>query len=301
MITINYLDRTINSNLFSSVQLLKFNGPTIYCFNLTKWFGKLQGPVLPNRGEIIALSSIIVRYRSELINIYSNQEVNSDHTLETWRSRYKNLKYLEQCSTMNDLLHNEISAIEENLTTIKSKIMIKNFPSVLFSENDKNVSIILGDDEIDFEKHVLAIVSNSNDGLKVISFRKASSKTHFKEIIKQSNDHNLLIYYSSCSENDDEITAEGPWILLPASVRNFAASNKDYTPKVEENTKEKTEEHVVQSASSDDLNELIIDEDGYTCPYCENNKRFKKKFGLTNHVNHLHPDKVDEYRKAYKD
>lgn len=298
MISVNYLDSIVNGNLYSSVQLLKQTGSIICCFNITKWFGKPLGFPLENRGELIALASIVQRYRTELINVYSKHRFTNESTIDTWRSKYKNIKYHPQCDTIDAFLRNEILIVSENLQTISSSIMIKNFPSILFTENDKNVSLILGDDDLDFEKHIIAVISNSSEGLKVIGFRKAVSKSHLQEIIKQANTHNLLLYYSQFQETDKEIVAEGPWILLPASLRSFTPANKNVVQEVQEEPKKSTEKVFQEPSTKED--DIIIDEEGFACPFCEDNKRFKKRFGLTNHVNHLHPDKIDEYKRAYQ-
>ena len=294
---INYADVICGGQVYCAVDILRKRNDIYYHLLLIRWFGEYSGNMAGARGEMVALAAIDPKFRGETITIAPTTTQKIDSYLAEWRAKYKSLQYSDVVKPIHDLLKAEVSVIHDlKDRLILGKIMAKNLPSVLFCQDDRGISMMLGTEELPIDKVVLCLVKQDESGkFTVIGFRRATHKNHLKEIIKQSNDHNLLLYYSPFTTNGTEIIAEGPWILLPASLRSFNP-NKELTNDVVMSTDGEPTETI--TTIEEPTEELVIDENGLTCPYCE--KPLKSTFGLTNHINHKHPDRKEEYERAYK-
>ena len=300
---VNYVDVICGGQVYCAVDVLRKCSDVYYHLLLIRWFGEYSGSIAGARGEMVALAAINPKFRNETVTIAPTTTQKIDSHLVEWRLKYKSLQYSDTNKPIDDLLKSEVLVMHDlKDRLILGKIMAKNIPSVLFCQNDKGISLMLGTEELPVDKVVLCLVKQDEAGrFTVIGFRRATHKNHLKEIIKQSNDHNLLLYYSSFTTNDTEIVAEGPWILLPASLRSFSP-NKELANDVIMSTDSESIEtsdvtiETVPEGTQD--YELVINENGLTCPYCE--KPLKSTFGLTNHINHKHPDRKEEYERAYK-
>lgn len=299
MISVNYVDVVYNNQVYCAIDIIRNDNNIYYHLLLVKLFGAYDGSMLPARGEMIALAAINPKFRNELVKIAPNINCKPTDDLNLWRSKYRSLQYSTIQPELHSLLTSEIILIYQSKEiSMLGKIMAKNLPSVMLTANDKGISLILGSDanDLPYDKIVLCLVKQLElSEPKIIGFRRPTSKQHLLEIIKQANDHNLLIYYSSFTISGKEILAEGPWILLPASLRNFTLTQTNESLIDEQNVEQNV---LCDEITNDDKPELIEDDDGLTCPFCD--KKLKSLFGLTNHVNHKHPSKKEEYERAYK-
>lgn len=327
MIFVNYVDTIYNNQVYCAVDIIKNDGNVYYHLLLIKWFGAYDGSLSQGRGEMLALAAINPKFRNENIIIAPSINQKPDEYLHTWRLKYKSLQYVGIQPELRSILTSEVALInEESEISILGKIMAKNLPSVVLTEDDRGISLMLGAEtgDLPYDKVVLCLVKQTElSEPKIIGFRRPTSKKHLFEIIKQANEHNLLVYYSSFTISGKEIVAEGPWILLPASLRNFSPTKQSNRFIVDEDLdnfesskitsevpqspaelqletpqQEKSSEILSPISLDDDKPELVKDDDGLSCPYCD--KKLKSLFGLTNHINHKHPDKKEEYERAYK-
>lgn len=308
MIRIEFLDCVVNSNVCVLTDNLCEYGGIYYSFFTRMDFGKYVDDIQPARGELIGLASIINKMKLENIVVAPALEESPDRVLEIWRSQYKNLSHAPQSNFYNGLLQSEAGVLEG---TVIHRIMVKNLPAVFYKQEDKAASIILAaeEDDLPIDKVVLALVAPSDDSkFSVVGFRKAVSKQHLNEIIKQSNDHNLLVYYCPFVMKGKEMHTDGVWMLLPSSLRSFNPNVIDRS--ITENVTKKSEEQKVTMTADvldepeTEKQELTSNLDGFVCPYCQaagKTRTFGKKFGLSNHINNAHPDKKEDYAAAYKD
>jgi len=312
MIFVNYADIIYGNQVYCAVDIMMKDVDIYKHLLIVRWFGAYSGVLGPARGEMIALAAINHKLRNNTILISPQSNAKPDEYLMGWRSKYKLLKYAPIDIAHYSLLESEVTLIHElKEISITSKIMAKNLPTIMLTEDDKNISLLLGNDvdDLPYDKIVLCLVKQSEfNKLEIIGFRKPSNNKHLHEIIKQSNEHNLLLYYSSYVVSNQEIIAEGPWILLPASYRNFVPNKYIEQPAepIEEKpmqlvnnfVNDEISPFINQIQNTEELQEIVQDSGGYSCPFC--NKKVKSVFGLTNHVNGKHPDKKEEYERAYK-
>jgi len=325
MIRIQYKDAIINGQLYCTLQVQReMNEGEYAMLFMSRWFGSAE--VLPpgGRGELLALAATTGSYRHELLLISPPLDRNADKVLTDWRARFQRIEYCVCDVSVEQILAAECQILaDSDERAIVDEIMIKNLPPSVFYESHDgkhkaNLSGSLNDIEPNDFVYVLV-----EPPAKIIGFRRAFSKKHLRELVSQANDHGLLIYYSSFKIEGRHTVAEGPWVLLPASLRNLGKSsgpsvdvgdvvstsvdvvNDDETSDDGEVSDENNDLETTSSdapvvsvenvITSDDSDSIVQNKDGkLICPYCQ--KEFKKAFGLSNHVNSIHPDRVDDYK-----
>lgn len=317
MIRIQYVDSICNKQLYCSLQLQREMDEGEYTsLHIVRWFGSAEILPSPGRGELLALAATTIEYRHEVLLISPELKSEPERVLSEWRSRFQRIEYCSPDACINNLLINEchtLSGMDER--AVVNEIMVKNLlPSVFYeSDNDKIEVQLRGTlEDIDVGLFVFALVEPP---ARVVGFRKAFSKEHLKDIILQANDHSLLVYYSPFTTEGKRIVATGPWVLLPASMRSITKSSMtpidvsqavdtDIPPQFLDDVSSVAEEtENVDSVTDQNLNDQQCDneivkspEHGFKCPYCD--KTMKKPYGLTNHVNKIHPDKLHEYNAS---
>ena len=319
MIRIQYDDSIIDRQLYCSLQVQREMKDGDYSMlYMARWFGSAEICSSAGRGELLALAATIGNFRHELILVSPDESSCTEKVLGEWRDKFKRVEYGAPDLVIEKLLSAESSLLAaSDERAIVDEIIVKNLPpSVFYSQDDSgNVAVDIGKslNDLDYEKFVFALVEPPS---KIVGFRKAFSKKHLQEIVSQSNDHNLLLYYSSFTIQGKHIVAEGPWVLLPVSLRNFTKSSdaavdvedlvvdNDVPPQFLEDDSETdttTEAPTADPRGSEEEVPEVIEKptEGFSCPYCD--KTMKKAFGVTNHVKQKHPEKLDEYNAAKQD
>lgn len=332
MIRIQYDDSVISNQLYCALQIQREMADGEFSLlYMVRWFGSAEIAPSAGRGELLALAATLGNYRHELILVSPDNSDCTDKVLNDWRARFNRVEYGAPDLSVEKLLAAECSILAaSDERAIVDEIIVKNLPPTVFYEQNEdkavaNIGKSLAD--IDYEKYVFALVEPPS---KVVGFRKAFSKQHLQEMVSQANDHNLLMYYSSFTIQGKHVVAEGPWVLLPATLRNFTkpsdatvdvedlvGDDEDIPPQfsedaqsadprvdlMAEDTKEMDREILSDfklAMSTPDAPEVVEEpQEGFACPYCD--KRMKKRFGVTNHVTQKHPEKLDEYNAAKQD
>jgi len=315
MIRIQYKDAIINGQLYCTLQVQReMNEGEYAMLFMSRWFGSAE--VLPpgGRGELLALAGTTGSYRHELLLISPPLDRSPDKVLVDWRARFQRIEYCICDVSVEQILTAECQILaDSDERAIVDEIMVKNLPpSVFYEPHDDKQKVNLNGSLNDIEPNdfVYALVEPP---AKIIGFRRAFSKKHLKELVSQANDHGLLIYYSSFKIEGRHTVAEGPWVLLPASLRNLGKSsgpsvdiNDVVNTSIDDETHDDpndlettgSDEPIVSTEAaiaSNDSDSIVQNKDGkLICPYCQ--KEFKKPFGLSNHVNSIHPDHVDDYK-----
>lgn len=327
MIRIQYNDSVISGQLYCSLQVQREMADGEYSLlYMSRWFGSAEITPADGRGELLALAATMGNYRHELILISPDASSSSDKVLNEWRDRFKRIEYGVPDLSIEKLLAAEsgiLAASDER--AVVDEIIVKNLPPSVFYEQDGDdkptANIGKSLNELDHEQFVFALVEPPS---KVVGFRKAFSKKHLQEIVSQANDHNLLIYYSSFTIQGKHVVAEGPWVMLPASLRNFTkpsdttvevdelvVNDEDVPPQFSEDTSPDAGSETIAKKADDETSDIADKEindppeviekpaEGFECPYCD--KVMKKSYGVTNHVKQKHPEKLDEYNAAKED
>jgi len=298
MIKIQYVDYINKNQLFCGVQILKETNVNEYSqLLLSRWLGNCED-LISARGELMALAAVSPEHRSDVCIVNStNSFTDIDDVLLGFRSRFPNLQFANVKDCISCLLDDEILLFSNsNERVVADRIMAKHLPSIFYKAQDKDLSLEVNSDsdELPLDKIILCLVSPPS---KIHGFRLAKTKNHFRAIIKQALENDLLVYYSNFVEDGKELVAEGPWVLLPSSYFSFNDKIKvEDEPSLSSLSVDVVEEHNLKPSVIDDVepSNTIHTPDGLVCAWCD--REFKKRFGLTNHIKAKHPEHFEEYK-----